>query len=94
MSWPGERTEEALFHTRNKPFEEPYLAQKVVSAAFTSQVKANRWLFLDSSDFWVVTLYRGDKDVPNGMITLPERVLEVMPVYFEMALEAHHLCTE
>jgi putative transposase len=41
----------------------------------------------------VVTLYRGDKDVSNGTIPLPERLLEITAVYFEMALEGHHLYT-
>src|SRR5712691_2300121 len=44
-----------------------------------------------SADYSVVTLYRGDKDVPNGTIPLPEWPLEMLPVYFKMALEAHHL---
>ena len=42
----------------------------------------------------VATLYRGDKDMPNSMIPLPEQFLEITPIYFEMALEAHHLYTE
>ena len=28
-------------------------------------------------DMWVVTLDRGDKDVPNGTIPLPELLLEI-----------------
>jgi hypothetical protein len=33
---------------------------------------------ISSSAFSVVTLYRGDKDVLNGTITLLERVLEII----------------
>ena len=32
--------------------------------------------------------------MPNGTIRLPEQFLEITPVYFEMALEAHHLYSE
>jgi hypothetical protein len=52
LSWPAECTEETLFHARKKQFEEQCLAQKVVPATLTSQVKENRLLFLLYSDFW------------------------------------------
>ncbi len=32
----------------------------------------------------VVTLYRGDKDIPNGTILLPEGFLRSLPIYLEM----------
>ena len=42
----------------------------------------------------VVTLFRSDKDVSNGTIPLPERLREIIAVYFEMALEGHPLSRE
>jgi hypothetical protein len=51
LRWPGERTEDALFPPRKKPWEEPSSAQKVALAAFISQCKENGELFLDASDF-------------------------------------------
>ncbi len=44
--------------------------------------------------FWVVTLNRGDKDMPTSTIPLPEPFLKITPVYFKMALEVHHLYAE
>ena len=47
-----------------------------------------------ATQIWVVTLYRGDKDVSNGTIPFPEQLLEITAVYFEVALEGHHLSRE
>jgi hypothetical protein len=52
LHWPGEGTEQAFFYTRKNQFSMKYLAQQVVFALLTSQVKENKLHVLLYSDFW------------------------------------------